>query len=813
MINKQEKKFNSLIIHSNVISDVLGSSRTYNPTIILNESDKTKIIPELIKDNILFRDMCFYIFANSLVADIKVQKVEQSLPKILQINKRGIELFLDEVKNIDSETSSLNVESIERTFNTFEDVEYDSYKKEFVNKLKEVNLEDFFKYIIGKDDNQISKSSLKDIFNETSFKDFLKSLENNPIDNTVTFMDLEKNTKLRDYLSGQKGRYGKQEKRTSLKTRTEGFDNFNVNVDITEDFNPTKNKGLKDYIAYVKTIKDDEGFRDRLEETFTINEDILNDHLSVLGRFQTNSPLLFDSIMKYITVETNVDADEEGAIELSEKVIQFNQVGYLREIFLNFGLGDIEKENFELVSDIKIRKQDDASTFFEGIQSTEKGKSRTSLMFISPKFKKKKSGEQTRDIENIELVGNKNRKEFDFENEISGLASEINDIKDSFTKEKLKETIEYLLFKNLNTNIPLTQLIMDTITPMDGKIVCGKFSILLSKNDAIFRAAKDTKNLKNYLQQKFDRDSIYMKETELDKKTTKLQNAYNNFEIMMNTNDASKLMGRVEKIKLKKNFFVDSPRIRKPKKEKEDEDLEYELVKDAYIKLNFTEILIKLFQKKVPIPIIIGGTMKFNESVTDQMRRRVRGLGPDDTTTNVKTAIENYILVLERINIFSEKENTKLKQFINLLKQINSEISTKKGDFSSQKQSNALVFFNLYSEKLETNLGITSKKEVDIDFETLSQEARKQQGTKLSMIPIIIYKDFKFEKEGTVNAKQFAFKMGYRPKTATEEKEESKQGRANRSKGGEKSTIKVDVKINRFLNTLVKNFKKLEGWV
>lgn len=94
--------------------------------------------------------------------------------------------------------------------------------------------------------------------------------------------------------------------------------------------------------------------------------------------------------MKYITVETNVDADEEGAIELSEKVIQFNQVGYLREIFLNFGLGDIEKENFELVSDIKIRKQDDASTFFEGIQSTEKGKSRTSLMFISPKFKKEK---------------------------------------------------------------------------------------------------------------------------------------------------------------------------------------------------------------------------------------------------------------------------------------------------------------------------------------------------------------------------------------------------------------------------------------
>lgn len=78
-------------------------------------------------------------------------------------------------------------------------------------------------------------------------------------------------------------------------------------------------------------------------------------------------------------------------------------------------------------------------------------------------------------------MGNKNRKEFDFENEISGLASEINDIKDSFTKEKLKETIEYLLFKNLNTNIPLTQLIMDTITPMDGKIVCGKFSILLSK--------------------------------------------------------------------------------------------------------------------------------------------------------------------------------------------------------------------------------------------------------------------------------------------------------------------------------------------
>ena len=53
--------------------------------------------------------------------------------------------------------------------------------------------------------------------------------------------------------------------------------------------------------------------------------------------------------------------------------------------------------------------------------------------------------------------------------------------------------------------------------------------------------------------------------------------------------------------------------------------------------------------------------MKFNESVTDQMRRRVRGLGPDDTTTNVKTAIENYILVLERINIFFRKGKYKIK--------------------------------------------------------------------------------------------------------------------------------------------------------
>lgn len=810
MISKQDK----LIIHSNIISDTIGSSRTLSPTIIFTPSDKTKIMPELIKDNLLFRYMCFYMFSNTLIADANVNRVEQILPKILQINKRDIELFLEEAKNIDSKTSSVDVESIERTVAGFSNEEYDEYKTAFLNQLKKINLESFLTIMIGEGDNQLSKESLKDIFKKTSFSDFLKLLKDNPIDDSITFMDLDKNTKLRDYLSGQKGRYGKQEKKTTLRDA----DEFRINP-----------KSYKEYIEHVKRLSEDKEFRDSIEQAFqnmTIDQDILDDHLDVLGKLETGSPLLFDNIMKYITVKTNASGSEEGDVILSEKVIQFNQTEYLREVFLNFGLGDIEKKNFELVSDLKIKKQDDAKTIFAGIKSTDAGKDkRTPLMFLSPRFKTKRTKwgdfdveEDTRIIENIELVGNKNTKEFAYDdNGLSALASELNDIKDSYTNIKLKETIENLLFKNLNMNIPLTKLIIDTITPTDGKIVCGVFSMLLGKNDKIFKEAKEVEGLETYLADRFSKDSIYMKESQLEDESAEMEKKYDEFETMMNTNDASKLMGKVEKINLKKNFFPNSPRIRKPEEEeeeKEPKDLEYELVKDPYVTLNFTEILIKLFQKLVPIPTIVGGTPQFEEFFEEQTKKVVRGLSPDEENADIKTAIENYIRVLDQINSLSEKENDRLVQFKNLLDNIKSKISTNKGDFSAGNESKARLFFNLYKNKTETSFtGTKDRAEVDIDFKTLARTARKEKGIGATEIPIIEYKDIKFKKDGTVNAKNFSFKMGYRKKTATEEARQSKGGRAvvDNNKKGTKDV--VDKNINRFLNTLVKNFKNIEGLV
>ena len=309
------------------------------PFTVLNmtfrESHKGEDVKNLIKANILFKDMISFLLQNTPSdKSSSVIRSKRIIPSMVNVDSGNISDYLEDNKinlsTVDKDKRYGDYHKRLLELDSTFDYKWDDYTKTFVNLIGETEVHEILSTLQVQ--GILKGTDLKNVFNEEyTFDDFLKKLN----DANVRFDTLD-NDKVIAQMANVTDLVGLQQKKElgNVKLNTLG-----------------STKKLQDSINIDSYVDID-------------NNQLSDNDLNLMGKIQESKPILYDNIMKHIKVTTSFKkvegelfTDEDGTerrapdeIVIQKNVlrVEFDQIEYLREVFLQFGFGDMTTEDFQL---------------------------------------------------------------------------------------------------------------------------------------------------------------------------------------------------------------------------------------------------------------------------------------------------------------------------------------------------------------------------------------------------------------------------------------------------------------------------------
>lgn len=848
----------ALIIPKDIQKNVIGETTLSLTNIDLREADKSSPFNELLKKNTLFRYMVLFLFSNSPIKSNSIKDSRQLLYLILQINKRDIELYLKERKEKGDAMAYQNkLEYIENANTIFTNEKYNDFKKKFYDIINTVNLDDLFDDILDIED--IDKNTFSSVFTNqefTEFKNKLKTIK----EGDLQIQDLNE-TKVRNELIGAKGIVG-----TNIPKRKKA----------------DKIANLDEYLS----PKEYEKLSDKMKNNYEDSE--VNNHLNLIAKFEDSKPILYDDIMNYIEIEKHFVKETDDDIIAANKAnkankdkrdnfkiredrdsfrIEFDQYTYLKNIFKKFGFEDIEDTGFELHSSL-LKKQEMPKTTsgkrkFEGgedrLIENIKGKlskENNYLVYLAPVY-------EGNEFTKIQLVGTQNIQEYDVDNsgKLNSLQTEINELGNKITKANLKNEIEKALLKNTSSDLPFVTSILSSVSPTDGKINLGKFTMVITFNDLMGKKGdiddvvnqvrqltkiegSDTKKKGQTLFKKYEAFVAFFQQLERNDFFDSKEYGKNNkkFNIVVNTKDFSdkaqtegmkniltviittlekNLMSLKDNEEQKKNYIEE--KIKELKDAKKKKKLSSEFLSEP----NFKPIDLQYFDEIISIPMKLEPIeINTQNIIEDIFAKNTKRYQDDIRTVKREDAVKMFIKAIDSTQKKLQKPNSKLERFIGDLKDLQKLLKNKNDGRIGQKKEAYEVPEKRRLLPNISNTGLTEKitydmldaymqlKDSNINnkeyFETFAEEQKRVKTIK-SFIPIVTEGKYNFNKRGSVNVRRYKIKWESTTELTSKKKKETEGKFSDTVTGNKNETKEVNVKLNKMLDVILRNFKTLQG--
>ncbi len=806
----------ALIIPKDIQNNIIGENTLNINDIYLQESDKTSQFNELLKKNSLFRNMVLFLFSNSNVKSQSITQSQQSTYLLLQLDKEDMDTYTRKREQDDNMMTVRNpLKFIQNANKNFTDEEFKEFKETFFDIIENVELEEFFDNILDIED--IDEKNFNTIFSNKEFKEFkekLKTIRNGKI----TIEDLT-NIKIRNILVGEKGQVG------------------------TQDSKPHPEE--EEIVS--QNYLNSEEYKNRLED-----KSDAEDHLSLIAKFQDSLPILYDDIMKYISIKPHYIKRKKAIVEDKTSLrVVFDQYSYLRQIFLKFGFEDLEESNFELHS--SILKSNNLITNIEGSLS----KQNNLLVYVAPVYEKK-------ELTKIRLVGTKSIQEFDIdkENELAKLETEINEYENIVNKDYIYNEIKDVLLKSDLSEIAFINSLLSTITPSEGKINVGEFTMVISHNKPKMKDMDDFVNQVRELQE--------TSTERIQDDAKKLKERYQKFKALFDGIQGKHFdiekIGKIHSDDLPVGKLIDGAMVHKPLTSTEKkysiilkpEDFKKKAQDDAKIKMLNKEIQYLDSQilttsdkkKKRSLQAKLRSVIKNkkdknyknykNEEIVinthfiieEIFSKTASGYGAGDKVLSRHDATQMYIKALKDIMNKLEKDNTELIMFEQnlgvlhkfLKKNKDGELGKTTAFAEQTKSMKEMDIKGFNPTDLTDNYDVLDayaylkKKNTDEDlfFETIADGIRTTKTTKTNRkfyIPIVEEKKYVFNKKGSVNTKKFKIKWSKQgnKKTATQNKKQSKGEFGDTISDSVVVGEKPNVNLKALFDALLRNFKTLRG--
>lgn len=838
----------ALIIPKDIQKNVIGETTLSLTNIDLREADKSSPFNELLKKNTLFRYMVLFLFSNSPIKSNSIKDSRQLLYLILQINKRDIELYLKERKEKGDAMAYQNkLEYIENANTIFTNEKYNDFKKKFYDIINTINLDDLFDDILDIED--IDKNTFSSVFTNqefTEFKNKLKTIK----EGDLQIQDLNE-TKVRNELIGAKGIVG-----TNIPKRKK------------ED----KIANLDEYLS----PKEYEKLSDKMKHNYEDSE--VNNHLNLIAKFEDSKPILYDDIMNYIEIEKHFVKETDDDIIAANKAnkankdkrdnfkiredrdsfrIEFDQYTYLKNIFKKFGFEDIEDTGFELHSSL-LKKQEMPKTT-SGKRTLEGGEDRlienikgklskknNYLVYLAPVY-------EGNEFTKIKLVGTQNIQEYDVDNsgKLNSLQTEINELGNKITKANLKNEIEKALLKNTSSDLPFVTSILSSVSPTDGKINLGKFTMVITFNDLMGKKGdiddvvnqvrqltkiegSDTKKKGKQLLGSYEKFRAFFTKLENDKtfdskkygKSKKpniifkpedfsdgaqTEGMKNILTVIITTLEKN-LMGLKDNEEQKKNYIEE--KIKELKDGKKKKKLSSEFLSEP----NFKAVDLQYFDEITPVSLELEPIeINTQNIIEDIFAKNTKRYQDDIRTVKREDAVKMFIKAIDSTQKKLQKPNSKLERFIGDLKYLQKLLKNKNDGRIGQKKEayeegkttflTAKVTYDMLDAYIQLKDSNINTKEY---FETFAEEQKRVKTIK-SFIPIVTEGKYNFNKRGSVNVRRYKIKWESTTELTSKKKKETEGKFSDTVTGNKNETKEVNVKLNKMLDVILRNFKTLQG--
>jgi len=442
--NTQILKSDNITIPFDLLT-YLTKSTNFTSNIIFSPKSVSSDVSPLLEQNQMFNWMALYSFKD-VNADSSKSKMyaDNYLMELLVLDKDDFATFVNS-GTVEKKTSPTILNKYLESFN---DKSWDNYKLEFIKKIAETPILDL-----------LTKLSAETAGNPLNIKNGIKSFL--PEDLYYTLTDLQEtinptlddldNIKTKRLLINTTWKTGKNnlpEKRRVTDAAIgmgEGTERYNVP-------NLTDIKGK-------------------------------NEEYDFISQLTTQSPILYDLIMDFITVDESkiVDPTESAPPELidaeSNYIVTFNSAKYFEALMDRFGFGTLDD------SQLTITKTSDKT-----INEAKKDKNKPSqqgrpLVYLELLHKPNSDKKNEYSWTHIKFVNFNEEREFS-RNELDKLILLTKDIPVN-AKNKLKEELEKVLTTQQDNYYEFSDLILDLTVPASEGITVGESEFQIKFFDMI----------------------------------------------------------------------------------------------------------------------------------------------------------------------------------------------------------------------------------------------------------------------------------------------------------------------------------------
>ena len=820
------------------------------PFTVLNmtfrESHKGEDVKTLIKANVLFKDMISFLLQNTPSSKHPaVNRSKRIVPSMVQIDSDDIEDYLND-NEIDLSTVDEDKRygdyhkrllELDSTFNA----KWDDYTKTFVNLIGETEVHEI-----------LSTLQVQGILKATDFK--------NVFDEKYTFDDFLK--RLND-----------------VNARFDTLDNTRV---IAELSNVVDLAGLEQRKKLGNVTLDTLGSTKKLQDSINIdsyvdidNNQLDDNDLNLMGKIQENKPILYDNIMKHIKVTTSFKkvqgelfTDEDGTerrapdeIVIQKNVlrVEFDQIEYLREVFLQFGFGDMTTEDFQLTTRIikakspfqAVQGKLSSKLLYENLEGVD-SRTKVPLVYLIPITEKKKSKDkvlETNNIIGVKLIDTMEEKEFNYDSpaDYANLVQRLEQIRSLSNIGELTKEIEKTLTTTNASSIPFIQSLISTVTPEKGSINLGKF---------IFEI-KFTTNIKTK-EDIIEKFSLQKKE---GKEEAKLDDIYGRFKKFFTfnldkfyTGNGMRLTIAIDQLNDKKRNEATQTIIANKNKNQKSQSPFQNLqtsypYEGEYVTINTRNIIIEIFEADLSIidDLEESGVLRekyknkassreiaaveYRDALKDiikdikdirkptkEEKKRGKAKQTHDNK-DIRNLMEFVVGLDGLVKYFSNKDNKdgNLVGTQASRKRSRSKVpvpESSKGGETIQQRSNIdkthISVLDAYSEFARTS-GEDSPKETEDEY--LRNLVVENMAEAPIGIPLIHESRYKFKKVGPLDVKNWKINMQGVRLTATQDKKETRgQFSDSIDTTEDKTKQKVNLEVEELLKTFSANYELLNRW-
>tara|TARA_R110001592_G_scaffold160156_2_gene392141 strand:+ start:4220 stop:6757 length:2538 start_codon:yes stop_codon:yes gene_type:complete len=825
------------------------------PFTVLNmtfrESHKGEDVKNLIKANILFKDMISFLLQNTPSDESSsVIRSKRIIPSMVNVDSGNISDYLEDNKinlsTVDKDKRYGDYHKRLLELDSTFDYKWDDYTKTFVNLIGETEVHEILSTLQVQ--GILKGTDLKNVFNEEyTFDDFLKKLN----DANVRFDTLD-NDKVIAQMANVTDLVGLQQKKElgNVKLNTLG-----------------STKKLQDSINIDSYVDID-------------NNQLSDNDLNLMGKIQESKPILYDNIMKHIKVTTSFKkvegelfTDEDGTerrapdeIVIQKNVlrVEFDQIEYLREVFLQFGFGDMTTEDFQLTTRIVKAKspfQDAKPNFPTGEESAKilykdlegvDSRTKVPLVYLIPITEKKKSKDkvlETNNIIGVKLIDTMEEKEFIYDSpaDYANLVQRLEQIRSLSNIDELTKEIEKTLTTTNASSIPFIQSLISTVTPEKGSINLGKF---------IFEI-KFTKNIKTK-EDIIEKFSLQKKEG-TDK--AKLNDIYGRFKKFFTfnldkfyTGNGMRLTIAIDQLNDKKRneatqtIIANKNKNQKSQSPFQNTQTSYPYEKE-YVTINTRNIIIEIFEAD------LGIIDDLEESGVLREKYKTKASSREIAAVEYRDALKDIIKDIKDVRkpTKEEKKKGKAKQthdnkdirnlmefvvgldaLIKYLSDDNNKDGNLVGTQASRKRSRSKVpvpksskggetiqqrsnidkqhisVLDVYSEFARTGEEDSPKETEDEYLRNLVVENMAEAPIG---IPLIQESRYKFKKVGPLNVKEFKINEQGVRLTETQDKKETRGQFSDSINTKDKNKDEdVNLEVVDLLETLSRNYELLNRW-